>query len=92
MLAGLNVLVFELTARRTLAQLGCGRRRRRRSREAVATLSLVIWVGVIVAGRMIGFTATRPVADRADTRDTNFEDLLGLPAAGDAAPPAGEGS
>jgi len=46
----------------------------------VATVSLIIWVGVIVAGRVIGFTATRaatPVDETAPAVD--FEDLLGLP-------------
>ena len=76
-LAGLNVLVFELTARRTLplwdqspSAPAVGR--------AVATVSLVIWVAVIFAGRMIGFTATRAAAEPAPT-EINFEDLLGLP-------------
>ena len=53
-LAGINILVFELTARRTVHRWD-------RSPSAptagkiVATLSLVIWVAVIFAGRMIGF-------------------------------------
>ena len=90
-LAALNVLVFELTARRTVQQWD-------RSRSAppigrvVATVSLVVWVAVIFAGRMIGFTATRASgADTAPVEELNFEDLLGLPAAGDAgqAPPKG---
>ena len=82
-LAALNVLVFELTARRTVHQwdrspsappIG----------KAVATVSLVVWVAVIFAGRMIGFTATRTsTVDTAAPAEINFEDLLGLPAGGD---------
>lgn len=76
-LAALNVLLFELTAGRTVqrwdqapAAPPVGR--------AVATLSLVIWIGVIVTGRMIGFTATRASLAEPAPVDTNFEDLLGL--------------
>jgi hypothetical protein len=86
--AAVNVLVFELTARRTIRQwdrapaappVG----------KAVATASLVIWVAVIVAGRMIGFTATRATLTEPAPAPIDFEDLLGLPAEGEppAAPP-----
>ena len=78
-LAAVNMLVFELTARKTLAQWD-------RSPDTpplakvVATVSLVIWVGVIAAGRVIGFTATRTsVTEPTATEQPNFEDLLGLP-------------
>ena len=79
-LAGLNTLVFELTAGRTI--------RLRQWDQApsappigrvVATLSLVIWVAVIFAGRIIGFTTTRASQARPAPADVNFEDLLGLP-------------
>ena len=84
------MLVFELTAGRTAAQWDRAPSPPRLAR-AVATLSLVIWVAVIVAGRMIGFTATRASLTEPTPVDTNFEDLLGLPAAGDAAPPPAKG-
>ena len=58
-LAALNAAVFELTARRTVAQWDTAPSPPPLAR-AVASLSLVIWIGVIVTGRMIGFTATRP--------------------------------
>ena len=87
LLAAINVLVFELTARRTIRQwdrapsappIG----------KAVATVSLVVWIAVIFTGRMIGFTATRaPLAEPAPA-NIDFEDLLGLPAEGAEAPPA----
>jgi hypothetical protein len=83
-LAAINVLVFELTDGRTVQRWDTAPTAPPLGRT-VAVLSLVIWVGVIVTGRMIGFTATR--ASQAPTPvDTNFEDLLGLPAAGETAP------
>jgi hypothetical protein len=78
-LAGLNTLVFERTAARTVRQWD-------RSpsappiAKAVATMSLAIWIAVIVAGRIIGFTTTR--ATMSAPADLNFENLLGLPADG----------
>jgi hypothetical protein len=78
-LAGLNMLVFELTARKTIDRWDRASTTPS-SAKVVAALSLVIWVGVIVAGRIIGFTATRaatPVDETAPAVD--FEDLLGLP-------------
>jgi len=77
-LAALNMLAFELTARKTIArwdESGVTPR----AAKVVATLSLVIWVGVIVAGRAIGFTATRTTVPTEAQPDVNFEDLLGLP-------------
>src|SRR6266853_5508737 len=73
-LAGLNTLAFELTAARTVQRWD-----RAPSAppiaKAVATLSLVLWIAVIFAGLIIGFTTTR-AADPAPA-DINFEDLLG---------------
>ena len=80
-LAGINVLVFELTAGKTMEQWDRAPAAPRIGR-LVATVSLVVWVGVIVTGRMIGFTATRATAEPAPA-EINFEDLLGLPAGGE---------
>jgi len=77
--AALNVLVFELTAGRTVKQWDQAPAAPLLGR-VIATVSLVVWVGVIVTGRMIGFTATRAAAPESAPVDTNFEDLLGLPA------------
>ncbi len=79
-LAGINVLVFELTAGRSMQQWDQAPSAPRSGR-LVATVSLVVWVGVIVAGRMIGFTVTRAATEPAPV-EINFEDLLGLPAGG----------
>lgn len=77
-LAALNMLVFELTTRRTVAQwdrdaspppLG----------RAIAAASLVIWICVIITGRMIGFTTTRASVGEPAPVEQNLEELLGLP-------------
>ena len=78
-LAALNMLVFELTARKTLRRWDEAPAVPPTSAKVVATLSLIIWVGVIVAGRVIGFTATRAQAPTETQPDVNFEELLGLP-------------
>ncbi len=85
-LAAINVLVFELTAGRTVKQWNeapsappVGR--------AVAAISLVLWLAVIVTGRMIGFTTTRGALAEPLPADTSLEDLLGLPSEGSQAPP-----
>jgi uncharacterized membrane protein len=77
-LAGLNMLVFELTARKTIDRWD-RESTTPSSAKVVATISLVIWIGVIVAGRVIGFTATRATVPAEAAPDVNFEDLLGLP-------------
>jgi hypothetical protein len=77
-LAAVNMAVFELTARKTMPQWDTQRSTPPIAR-AVATISLIIWVGVIVAGRVIGFTATRAQAPTESAPDVDFEDLLGLP-------------
>jgi len=77
-LAGLNMLVFELTARKTIDRWDRDSTTPS-SAKVVATISLVIWIGVIVAGRVIGFTATRATVPAEAAPDVNFEDLLGLP-------------
>ena len=73
LLAGINMLMFELTAARSVhrwdkepaAPL---------AGKAVAALSLVLWISIIFVGRWIGFTTTR--ADVKTDTDVNIEDLL----------------
>ena len=87
-LAAINVLVFELTARRTMQRWDQAASAPPIAR-ALAAVSLVIWLAVIVTGRMIGFTTTRASLAQPAPVETNFEDLLGLPSASDEpAPPA----
>jgi len=93
-LAGLNMVVFHLTAARSM---------RRWDHEAAptigkvaATLSLVLWIGIVVAGRVIGFTTTGQEAKEKappPAAATDFDQFLGggasdsPPAASGAAPP-----
>ena len=77
-LAALNALVFELTTRRRVVQWDLEAVPPRGARAA-AVVSLAIWIGVIVAGRMIGFTATRTTVAAPTAVEPDFEDLLGLP-------------
>ena len=84
-LAALNMLVFEVTTRRSVAQWDRNASAPPLGR-AVAAVSLVIWISVIVTGRMIGFTTTRASLSEPAPVEQNLEDLLGFP--GDTAPSA----
>jgi hypothetical protein len=79
-LAGLNMLAFELTARRTINDWD-GARSAPPAGRAVAVLSLVIWVAVIFAGRMIGFTTSHAAVATPAPVDVNFDGLFGAPPA-----------
>jgi hypothetical protein len=74
-LSGLNMLAFELTARRSVhvwdrhaAAPVAGR--------AVAALSLAIWIGVIFLGRWVGFTTSSVPVPADDVDLEKLEDLL----------------
>jgi uncharacterized membrane protein len=86
-LAAINVLVFELTARRTVRHWDRAASAPPAGR-AVAAVSLVIWLAIIFTGRMIGFTATRASLTEPPPANIDLEDLLGFPGAGGDAPPA----
>lgn len=88
-LAAINVGVFEWTAGRTVRQWDEAPSAPPVART-VAVMSLVIWVAVIVTGRMIGFTTSRVTLNTPAPVDTNFEELLGLPDSGPTSPPAKE--
>ena len=85
LLSAINVAVFELTVGRTVQRWDQAPSAPRLGR-AIAAVSLLIWVAVIVTGRMIGFTTTRASLAEPTPVETNFEDLLGLPASGQAPP------
>jgi hypothetical protein len=74
-LAGLNMLFFELTARRTVHRWDRAPSAPA-SGKAVAVLSLFFWVAIIFMGRIIGFTTTHAVAAPPPT-SVNFDDFLG---------------
>ena len=87
-LAAINVLVFEVTDGRTIQRWDQAPSAPPLGR-AIAAVSLVVWVAVIVSGRMIGFTTTRASLAEPAPVETNFEDLLGLPPdSGNTAPPS----
>jgi hypothetical protein len=73
-LAGLNMLVFELTAGRTIHGWGNARSAPAVG-KAVAVASLTMWIAIIFMGRMIGFTTTR-AAEVKPPPSTNFDDFL----------------
>jgi len=77
-LAALNMLVFEVTTRRTVGHWDRNASAPPLGR-AVAALSLVLWLGVIITGRMIGFTTTRAAVAEPTPVEQNLEELLGLP-------------
>ena len=91
-LAGINMLVFELTTGRTIHRWDQARSAPPAGRT-VAALSLIIWVAVIFAGRIIGFTTSHAAVTRPTTVEVPLEDLLGIPAGSGnttPAPPAGK--
>lgn len=74
-LAGINMMVFEFTAGRTIHRwdkdsgaplVG----------KATATLSLIIWISVIFLGRWIGFTTTHESIKQAPAPTINFDDIF----------------
>jgi hypothetical protein len=82
-LTAVNMLAFELTARRTVDRWDnapsappAGKR--------VAVLSLALWIGIIFMGRIIGFTTTRAAVVAPPPSGVNFDDFLG----GSSTPPA----
>lgn len=74
-LAGLNMLAFELTARRTIHRWDTAPSAPPAG-KIVAALSLAIWISIIFMGRLIGFTTTRAAAISAPPAGVNFDDFL----------------
>jgi len=71
--AGINMLLFELTAGRRVNEWDKNPAAPL-SGKTVAVVSLVLWITVIFLGRWIGFTTTR-AQFKPDT-DINIEDIL----------------
>jgi uncharacterized protein DUF6644 len=74
-LAGLNMALFHLTAGRSVAHWekapaapAIGR--------LTASLSLTLWIAIVFAGRIIGFTTTGAQAKEVAPPATNFDDFL----------------
>jgi uncharacterized membrane protein len=76
-LAGLNMLVFQLTSGRNTASWDEARTAPRPARAA-AIASLVLWVLVIGMGRSVGFTTTGAAAkETAPPPNVDFDSFLG---------------
>jgi len=72
-LAGINMLVFELTAGRSIHRWDKAPSAPMMGR-AMAVLSLVIWISIIFLGRWIGFTTTRSTI--APAPEINFDNIF----------------
>ena len=72
-LAGINMLMFELTAGRSIRQWDKDRAAPLAG-KTVAAASLALWIAIIFLGRWVGFTTTR--AQVPTDKDINLEDLL----------------
>lgn len=76
LLAGVNMLVFELTAGRTIGRWDKAAAAPPAG-KAAAILSIAIWVGIICMGRIIGFTTSRAAVAAPPASQVNFNDFLG---------------
>src|SRR5215471_6874931 len=74
LLAGINMLVFELTAGRSVEQWDKNGSAPL-SGKTMAALSIVLWISIIFLGRWIGFTTTR-AQFKEEPPDVNIEDIL----------------
>lgn len=74
-LTGINMLIFELTAGRTIHKWDQAPSAPRTG-KAVAALSLAMWIGIICVGRLIGFTTTRAAAAPPTPAGVSFDDFL----------------
>ena len=96
--AGINMMVFHLTAERSIGRWD--RQAAPPIGKAAAALSLALWVAVVCAGRIVGFTTTGMQAKEQapPPSTTNFDDFLtggassGPPAAAAPAPAKSEKS
>ena len=80
-IAGLNMLIFHLTAGRTAHHWGEPQTTAPRIAKATAALSLVLWISIIFMGRLIGFTTTGQAAKEAPAPAANvdFDSFLSGP-------------
>ena len=74
LLAGINMLMFELTAGRSVERWDKNASAPL-SGKTVAAISIVLWIGIIILGRWIGFTTSR-AQFKAEPPDINLEDIL----------------
>jgi len=74
-LSGINMVIFELTAGRTIHNWDKASSAPSAG-KAVAAASLVMWISIIVMGRLIGFTTTRAAVLAPPPAGVNFDDFL----------------
>ena len=87
-LAGLNMAVFHLTAGRHVATWDQAPKAPKAGR-ITAGASLALWLGIILAGRVIGFTTTGAQAKEAPVSSVNFDDFLNnAPSSGASSAPS----
>ncbi|HEY1753843.1 MAG TPA: DUF6644 family protein [Bryobacteraceae bacterium] len=87
-LTGINMLVFELTAGRTIHHWDTAAAAPRTG-KAVAVVSLAMWISIIFMGRLIGFTTTRAAVVTPSPTSVDFDDFLqGTPSAPAVPPPS----
>ena len=74
-LSGINMLVFELTAGRTIHRWDKAPSAPRAG-KAAAALSLAMWIGIIIMGRLVGFRTSRAAVIAPPPAGVNFDDFL----------------
>jgi len=85
-LSGINMLIYELTAGRTIHSWDKAPSAPPAGKTAAAA-SLVMWISIIVMGRLIGFTTTRAAVLAPPPAGVNFDDFLpGTPDKNDGTP------
>lgn len=75
LLAGINMGIFELTTGRRVAKWGELQATPAAARTA-AKLSLLLWVSIIVTGRLIGFTTSHAAAAPPAPETQQLDDLF----------------
>ena len=74
-LAGINMLFFELTAGRVVRQAD-HTSPIPKTAKATAALSLVFWISIVFLGRWIGFTVTQTQVEEPAAEEMNFDDIF----------------
>ena len=83
-LAGVNMVIFELTAGRVVHRWNKDATAPLAGKTA-AILSLLLWITIIFMGRWIGFTTTKSQVPQAP--DVNFDELFTPPASNEGGAP-----
>jgi len=75
LLSGINMMVFELTAGRTIHAWDQAPSAPRVG-KTVGALSLAMWIAIIFMGRLTGFTTSRAATVAPPPTEVNFDDFL----------------